>query len=97
MENYPADEWNHAPSLRRRIIVLNEMWQMNPMVIELVRRVDDTHVFLRMAAIELRRMATQAPDVAVELCHVAKKLEAEADDLVRDTGSGPNPTIGSDA
>ena len=53
----------------------------NPMVIELVRRVRDTQVFLRMAVIELRRIAEQAPDIAVELRHVAQKLEAEAEDL----------------
>jgi hypothetical protein len=53
----------------------------NPMVIELVRRVRDTQVFLRMAVVELRRIAEQAPDIAVELRHVAQKLEAEAEDL----------------
>jgi hypothetical protein len=51
------------------------------MVIELVRRVQDAQAFLRMAAIELRRIAEQAPDIAVELRHVAQKLEAEAEDL----------------
>jgi hypothetical protein len=51
------------------------------MVIELVRRVQDTQVFLRMAVIELRRIAEQAPDIAVELRHVAQKLDAEAEDL----------------
>jgi hypothetical protein len=34
-----------------------------------------------MAAIELRRIAKQAPDIAVELRHMAEKLEAEAEDL----------------
>ena len=58
-----------------------EAWRTSPMVIELVRRVHDTQVFLRMAAIELRRIAEQAPDIAVELRHVAQKLEAEAEDL----------------
>jgi type II secretory pathway component PulF len=51
------------------------------MVIELVRRMRDTQVFLRMAVLELRRIAEQAPDIAVELRHVAQKLEAEAEDL----------------
>jgi hypothetical protein len=50
-------------------------------MIELVRRVKDTQVFLRMAVIELRRIAEQAPDIAVELRHTAQKLEAEAEDL----------------
>jgi hypothetical protein len=58
-----------------------EARRTSPMVIELVRRVQDTQVFLRMAVIELRRIAEQAPDIAVELQHMAKKLEAEAEDL----------------
>jgi type II secretory pathway component PulF len=51
------------------------------MVIELVQRVQNTQVFLRMAAIELRRIAEQAPDIAAELRHVAQQLEAEAEGL----------------
>jgi hypothetical protein len=58
-----------------------EARRTSPMVIELVRRVQDTQVFLRMAVIELRRIAEQAPDIAVELQHMAQKLEAEAEDL----------------
>jgi hypothetical protein len=53
------------------------------MVTELIPRVRDTQVFLRMTAIELRRIAAQAPDIAVELRHVAQQLEAEAEDLAR--------------
>ena len=53
------------------------------MVTELIPRVRDTQVFLRMTAIELRRIAEQAPDIAVELRHVAQQLEAEAEDLAR--------------
>ena len=41
----------------------------------------NTQVFLRLAVIELRRIAEQAPEIAVELRHVAQKLEAEAEDL----------------
>ena len=58
-----------------------EASRTSPMVIELVRRVKDTQVFLRLAALELRRIAEQTPDIAVELCNVAQKLEAEAKDL----------------
>jgi hypothetical protein len=50
-------------------------------MIELVRRVNNTQVFLRMAVIELRRIAAHAPDIAIELQHVAQKLEAAAEDL----------------
>jgi hypothetical protein len=49
------------------------------MVTELVPRVRDTQVFLRMAALELRRIAEQAPDIAVELRHVAPELDAKAE------------------
>ena len=51
------------------------------MVIELVRRAQDAQVFLRMAAIELRRFAEEDPDIAAELRRVAQELEVEADDL----------------
>ena len=52
------------------------------MVIELVRRARDTQAFLRMAAIELRRIAERSPDIASELYHIARQLEADANDLV---------------
>ena len=56
-------------------------------MIELVRRVKSTQVFLRMAVIELRRIAEHAPDIAIELQHVAQQLEAEAEDLACLTSS----------
>jgi hypothetical protein len=37
--------------------------------------------FLRMAAIEVRRIADDAPEVAERLRLVAAQLDAEADDL----------------
>jgi hypothetical protein len=57
--------------------------QTDPPPTELVRRLDDAHFFLRLVAIELRRFAKQAPDIAVELRHTAQKLHAEADDLAQ--------------
>lgn len=60
-----------------------------PVAIEPEARVQDRQAFLRMAAIELRRIAERAPDVAVELGHVAAKLEAEAEDLAGNTEPGP--------
>ena len=60
-----------------------EVRRANLMVTELVLRMQDTQVFLRMAVLELCRIAEQAPDVAVELRHVAQKLEAEAEDLAQ--------------
>jgi hypothetical protein len=59
-----------------------EACRTSPMLIELVRRVQDTRVFLQMTAIELRRIAEQAPDIAVELQHVARQLDAEAADWI---------------
>jgi hypothetical protein len=57
---------------------------------ELVRRVRDTQAFLIMAAIELRRIAERAPDIAIELRHVAQQLEADVEDLAHhDTESSP--------
>jgi len=45
------------------------------------QRVRHTRIFLRIAAIELRRIAERAPEITVELRHVAQQLEAEAEDL----------------
>ena len=42
---------------------------------------NSTIFFLRMAAIELRRLAERLPDVADELLAIAQQLDAEADDL----------------
>jgi hypothetical protein len=56
----------------------------------LLRAVDNTIRFLRMAAIELRRIAERAPDIAAELHHIADQLDADADDLQNAAGpSGP--------
>jgi len=55
----------------------------SPTVIELLRRVRETPIFLRMAAVQLRRIAEQAPEIAVELRHIAQELEAEAADPAR--------------
>jgi hypothetical protein len=66
-----------------RGLVVIEAWRSSPKVIELLRRVQDTQVFLRMAAVELRRIAEQTPDIAVEARLIAQKLEAEAEALAR--------------
>jgi hypothetical protein len=47
----------------------------------LVRAVDNTTRFLRMSAIELRRLAERAPDIAAELIHIAEQLDTDAADL----------------
>jgi hypothetical protein len=39
--------------------IVTEAWRTSPMVVELVRRVQEAQAFLRMAAIELRRIAEQ--------------------------------------
>jgi hypothetical protein len=52
------------------------------MLIELPHRTQETQVFLKIAAIELRRIAERAPEIATELQHVAQQLQAEAEDLV---------------
>lgn len=45
-----------------------------------------TMAFLRMAAIQLRRIAERAPHVADQLRYTADGLEAEADELERHCG-----------
>ena len=54
-----------------------------------LRAVDNTIKFMRMAAIELRRIAERAQDVAGELRHLADQLDADADDLQRAAPPGP--------
>lgn len=48
----------------------------------LVRPVSDTAVFLRLAAIETRRLAERAPAIAAELCRIAEQSDAQAADLL---------------
>ena len=50
---------------------------------DLSRAENLTIPFLRMAAIEVRRIADDAPEVAERLRFVANQLDAEADDLSR--------------
>lgn len=47
----------------------------------ILRAVDNTIGFLRMTAIELRRIAERSPEVAEELRRIADKLDADANDL----------------
>ncbi|TMJ78349.1 MAG: hypothetical protein E6G79_23285 [Alphaproteobacteria bacterium] len=49
--------------------------------------VQNTIAFLKMAAIELRRIAEQPSDVGTDVLRVAEKLEDEAADMER-RGSG---------
>lgn len=56
----------------------------------LLRAVDNTIRFLRLAAIELRRLAERAPDISAELHHVADQLDADAADLERAAGPSRN-------
>lgn len=55
----------------------------------LVRAVDNTIKFLRMASIELRRIAARAPDVADDLRHIADQLDTDAGEL--EAAAGPRP------
>ena len=62
---------------------MNRRDQIVPNMAELSRAEKLTIPFLRMAAIEVRRIADDAPEVARRLRIVADKLDAEADDLFR--------------
>jgi hypothetical protein len=48
---------------------------------DILRAIDNTIGFLRMTAVELRRIAVRSPEVAEELRRIADKLDADADDL----------------
>ena len=50
------------------------------------RAIEQVIAFLRMTAIELRRIADRAPSAGDQLAHVAAQLEAEADHLARQIG-----------
>lgn len=55
----------------------------------LLKAVNHTVAFLRMAAIELRRIAERTPDIAGEILHIAAQLEADADELEGRSSSAP--------
>jgi hypothetical protein len=58
---------------------------------EIRRSIDHEIAFLRMAAIELRRIAERAPEVDDELRHMANQFDTDADDLAkRFAGLGSN-------
>jgi hypothetical protein len=50
---------------------------------QLTRRDEHTIAFLRMAAAQMFSLVERAPEIAVELRHMAKQLQSEADDLAR--------------
>ncbi len=56
---------------------------------------DDTRIvhqtigFLRMAAVELRRLADREPNIAVMLRHTADQCDSQADDLAAHFGAPP--------
>jgi hypothetical protein len=54
------------------------------------RSVARTIAFMRMAAIELRRIAERDPDLAGELRRIADQLDTDSDELERSAGPG-NP------
>ena len=54
------------------------------------RSVARTIAFMRMAAIELRRIAERDPDIAGELRRIADQLDTDSDELERSAGPG-NP------
>ena len=70
---------------------MTESWGASSKVIQLLQQVQHTGVFLRMAAIELRRIAEQAPEIARELQYIAQKLDAEARDLAGGDDEAPSP------
>ncbi len=50
------------------------------------RSVARTIAFMRMAAIELRRIAERDPDIAAELRRIADQLDTDSDELERSAG-----------
>lgn len=54
-----------------------------PELAELERGVRQAVSFLKKASTEMRRIAAGDPDIAVELRHIARQLEAEANELAR--------------
>jgi len=55
----------------------------------ILRAVDNTIGFLRMTAVEWRRIAERTPEVAEELRRIADKLDADADDLTGQLAGQP--------
>jgi type II secretory pathway component PulF len=57
----------------------------------MLRAIDNTIGFLRMTAVELRRIAERTPEVAEELRRIADKLDADANDLTGQMAGLPRP------
>lgn len=55
----------------------------------IIRAIDNTVGFMRMTAVELRRIAERSPEVAEELRRIADKLDADAAELAGRAGSLP--------
>jgi len=62
-----------------------------PMGNRMLWAVDNTIRFMRMAAIQLRRIAEHAPDIANELRRVAEELDKDADDLEAQSHTARGP------
>lgn len=75
----PVPIVSNGTGTTKEIRIVNEDAQTDPIVLDLVRRVQEVRSFLTLAAIELRRLAERAPDIAVELVHVARQMEIEAE------------------
>ena len=58
------------------------------MEVKLVHTVNHTVAFLRMAAIELRRIAEHVSAVDADLGHVARQLDLEAEELTQQLPPG---------
>jgi hypothetical protein len=69
-----------------RGIGVPEFAEVKRMDADISAKLKDAIAFLRMSAIELRRIAERAPDITDQLRHIARQLEAEANDL-----AGLNP------
>lgn len=55
----------------------------------IIRAIDNTVGFMRMTAVELRRIAERSPEVAEELRRIADKLDADAVELAGRAGTLP--------
>jgi len=61
---------------------------MTPDDNDLRRSIGRTNAFMRMAAIELRRIAERDAGLSDELRRIADQLDADADELERSAGLG---------
>ncbi len=76
-------DFDHSVDRANTVATRSESSKGNATENDARRAIEQVTAFLRMTAIELRRIVSSAPDITARLNHIADQLDAEADHLSR--------------